>query len=347
MIVEVAVDGIDQIGNTFENTPANTFVGDLAEPALDKIQPRAGGGDEVQMEPRMPFEPGFDSRMLVGAVIVDDEMEIVTGRSIDINFIEEPDKFLMPVARHAIADHLAVEHAQGREQGGGAVTLIIVSHRSAAALLERQPRLRAVQRLDLAFLVDTKDERFIGWIQVKTDDISEFLHKVLVSTEFEGFDQMGLQVMLTPDSLNGHAAQALSFGHCAHTPVSGVRRSRMKGGFHHGTNLSGRDFRESARTRGIFLQASETESQKTLSPELNRWSRSSKALGNLLVQYPVGRHLDDFGPLYQTQGKTSSVGPSTQYFTFFGRQRNGLGHSHAGDHRTYFDISKEINGTLH
>ena len=103
------MNGIDQVGNAFENTPANTFVCDLPEPALDQIQPGAGSRDEVQMEPWMPFEPGFNSRMLVGAVIVDDEMEIVARGSLGINLVEEADKFLMPVARHAVADHLAAD----------------------------------------------------------------------------------------------------------------------------------------------------------------------------------------------------------------------------------------------
>ena len=113
------MDGIDQVRDAFEHTATNAFVGDLADPPLDQIQPGPGSGNKVQMEPRMPFEPGFDSRMLVGPGIVDDEMEIVTGGSVRVDFVEKPDKLLMPVTGPAIADHLAVEHAQGCKQGGG------------------------------------------------------------------------------------------------------------------------------------------------------------------------------------------------------------------------------------
>lgn len=340
MIIEITVDGIDQVRDAFENTPANTFVSDLTEPTLDQIQPGTGGRNEVQMEPGMPFEPGFDPRMLVSAVIVDDEMEIEAGKSAGIDFVEKPDKLLMPVAGHAIAYHSAVEHAQGRKQSGGAIAFVIVGHGSAAALLDRQPRLCPVEGLDLAFLVHAEDQGFNGRVQVKTDDIREFLHEVFVATEFEGFDQMGFQIVLTPDPLNGHATQALSLSHRAHAPVSGVRRLRMEGGFDHSSNLSAGDFRKSTRTRGIFLQTGEAESQKTLPPELNRGSRSSNALGNLLVQDPVGRHPDDFCPLHQTQRQASSVGPGVQRFTLIGRQRDGFGDSHAGDHRPCTGISK-------
>ena len=347
MIIEVPIDRLDQIGNAFENATANAFVGDLAEPTLDQIQPGTGSWNKVQMETWMPFQPGFDPWVFMGAIIVDNEMEIEAGRSIGVDFVEKPDKLLMSVTGHAIADHSAVEHAQGRKQSGSTIALVIVSHGPAAALLDRQPRLCAVEGLDLALLVHTKDQGFDGWVQVKTDDIREFLHEVFVATELEGFDQMGFQIVLTPDPLNGHATQAVGLCHRAHAPVGGVRRLSMKGGFNHGTNLSLRNFWNTTRARSIFLQTGQAESQKTLPPELNGGSRCLDALSNLLVQYPVGRHLNDFGPLHQTQREASSIGPCVERFTFIGRQGDGLGHSHAGDRRAYFDISKEINGTLH
>jgi hypothetical protein len=49
----------------------------------------------------------------------------------------------------ALADHLAGEHVERGEQRGGAVALVVVSHRAGAALLHRQRRLGAVQRLGL------------------------------------------------------------------------------------------------------------------------------------------------------------------------------------------------------
>jgi len=36
--------------------------------------------------------------------------------------IQEPDKLLVPVALHVAADHRAVGHVQGNEQGGGGQT---------------------------------------------------------------------------------------------------------------------------------------------------------------------------------------------------------------------------------
>jgi hypothetical protein len=45
------------------------------------------------------------------------------------------------VTLHAAADDGAVEHAERREQGGGAVPLVIVRHGLAAAGLDRQSGL--------------------------------------------------------------------------------------------------------------------------------------------------------------------------------------------------------------
>jgi len=64
------------------------------------------------------------------------------------------DKLLMPMPRHALADHRTVEDIERREQRGRAVPDIIVSHRSGPAPFHWQTRLGAVERLDLRLLVD-------------------------------------------------------------------------------------------------------------------------------------------------------------------------------------------------
>jgi hypothetical protein len=84
---------------------------------------------------------------------------------------------------HAYAQHSAVRiciesaqepvlransHIQRREQGGGAVALVIVRHGAAAALLQRQAGLGAVERLDLALLIQ-RQHGVGGRIDVKTD----------------------------------------------------------------------------------------------------------------------------------------------------------------------------------
>ena len=93
------------------------------------------------------LEPRFHFRMLVSRIVVNDQMQVETGGSLLVDQPEELDELLMAMPRHTCADQLAFRHVQRRKQRGCAVSLVVVRHGSAAPLLERQPRLRAVQRL--------------------------------------------------------------------------------------------------------------------------------------------------------------------------------------------------------
>ena len=73
----------------------------------------------------------------------------------------------MAVTLHVAADDSAVEDVESREQRGGAVAFVVVRHRPSAARLHRQPRLGAVERLDLALqLIDRQNDRTGGRIDV-------------------------------------------------------------------------------------------------------------------------------------------------------------------------------------
>ena len=161
------------------------------------------------MKSWMAPQPGFHTGMLVGSIIVCDQMKIEFGRRLAVDFLQETNEFLMPMARHTIADYLAVEHAQGRKQRGGAVALVVVCHGPAAAFLHWQTRLSPVQGLDLTFLVDTQNQGLVGRIQIEPHNIDEFLQEMLVAAELEGFDQMRLEIVLLPDAADRRFAQTL------------------------------------------------------------------------------------------------------------------------------------------
>jgi hypothetical protein len=74
------------------------------------------------------------------------------------------------MARHAFADDLACRHIERRKQSCRAVTFIVVRHGAGAPLLEGQTWLRAIEGLDLAFLVDGKHQSFFGRIEIEADD---------------------------------------------------------------------------------------------------------------------------------------------------------------------------------
>ena len=140
------------------------------------------------MEPRMSLQPACHAGVFVGPIVIHDQMYVEPGPRVGVDLLEEPNELLVPMARHAVADDRAIEHAQGCEQRGGAVALVVVRHGPAAALLQGEAWLGAVEGLDLAFLVDTQDQGFVRGVEVQADDIVELLDKMLVAADLEGLD---------------------------------------------------------------------------------------------------------------------------------------------------------------
>lgn len=56
------------------------------------------------------LEPGQDLGMLVGGVVVEDDLDHLAGRNLAFDRIEKTNEFLMAVLLHATADYRAVEN---------------------------------------------------------------------------------------------------------------------------------------------------------------------------------------------------------------------------------------------
>src|SRR5262245_66565972 len=95
------------------------------------------------MKAGMRFEPALYGRGLMSGIVVNDQVKVEIGRGLLVDQLEKTQEFSVPMARHASADDLAVQHVQRREQGRGAIALIVVRHGAGAALLHRQPGLGA------------------------------------------------------------------------------------------------------------------------------------------------------------------------------------------------------------
>ena len=58
-----------------EDASLEASCGELGEEALDGVQPRGGGWGEVEGEARVAIEPGADLGVLVGGVVVEDDVD--------------------------------------------------------------------------------------------------------------------------------------------------------------------------------------------------------------------------------------------------------------------------------
>ena len=99
---------------------------------------------------------------------------------------------LVGLSGQAGSDHAAVECIERRQERRRAVALVVVRHRLAASLLERQAGRSAIESLELRFFVAAEDQRVFGWRAVESDDIVEFFGETGVVAELESMDAMRL-----------------------------------------------------------------------------------------------------------------------------------------------------------
>ena len=127
MVLDEAVDFAHEVGDGEEGATTDGALGDQSEEALDLVEPGSIGRGEVKVPPRPPCEPRPDLGVLVGGVVVDDEMDVEVGRDIGLEVAQEGEEFLVPMAGLALGEDRAIEHVERREKGGGAVPFVVVS----------------------------------------------------------------------------------------------------------------------------------------------------------------------------------------------------------------------------
>src|ERR1700719_335314 len=111
--------------------------------------------------------------MCVGGVGGEDDMDQRVSPDLARHGIEKAYECDVAVALHAATNYGAVEHAEGGEQRGGAVPLVIVRHGLAAPGLDRKSRLGAVECLDLALFVNRQHHCMGRRIEIEPDDVRE------------------------------------------------------------------------------------------------------------------------------------------------------------------------------
>ena len=107
MMVEVLLDGGFELGHTLEDTAADAIGSDAAEEALDLVEPRRRCRGEVHVETWMPLKPSLHLGVLVGGVIVSDEVQIQPLWAVAVDGAQKFKPFLVAVALHALPNNPA------------------------------------------------------------------------------------------------------------------------------------------------------------------------------------------------------------------------------------------------
>ena len=165
MLGNVILDRRDQDLDAGKS-PANAFVRDIAEPTLHQIQPRTARRDKVDVEAGVAAQPLLDGGMLMGGIVVDDEVQVQVWGGLPIHLSEELEPLLVAVSRRAGGDEPAVGQVEGCEEGCGAIALVVMGHGPAASSLQREAGLCSVQGLDLTLLIQTEHQGMVGRIEI-------------------------------------------------------------------------------------------------------------------------------------------------------------------------------------
>ena len=153
-------------------------------------------------------------------------MDRLARRHLRLDGVEEADELLMPMPLHVAANDGAIEHVERGEQRRRAVALVVVGHGAGAALLHGQAGLGAVERLDLAFLVDRKHDGMRGRVDVEADDVLELLGEPGVVRQFERADAVRRELVGFQDALHRTQADARRLRQHATRPVRRFSRWR-------------------------------------------------------------------------------------------------------------------------
>jgi hypothetical protein len=146
----------------------------------------------MQFEAWMTRQPAFNDRMLMGGVIIQDDVDALAQRNFAVDLLEKFQPLVVAVFLGGVSDDFALQVIQRGEESDGAVAIVIVGLSADMSFAQRQTRLTALQRLDLALLVTTEHHCLLWRIEVKTDDIPKFRLKIRIAESLKTRVRCGL-----------------------------------------------------------------------------------------------------------------------------------------------------------
>ena len=321
----VFIDGGDQLGHAGKHPAAQTFGGDVVEEPLDHIQPGGRGWREMHSEARMPGQPLLHGGMLVCGVVVGDQVQRLGLGRFAVDLFQEPQPLGVGVALLALAHDLAIQDVERGKQHGRAIALSVVRQGGGAPLLQRQTRLRAIQRLNLALLVAAQHQRMVRGRHVQAHDVFKLLHELRITRDLETAHAVGLQAIGVPDAQHCGIAHAHVAGQGPRAPLGCRGRQRLGraphdfGGIHLGRTLA---------TRQVVLDGYQTALRIALSPAPDLHTADVDLGRNRLVIQARRRQQHDTRPSGQSHARGVRARQAHQLLFFRRTQFDHRGYAH-------------------
>jgi hypothetical protein len=106
MMVEESKDVCHQGSDTAKAPATNHLSGDFSEEAFDEIKPGRGSWGEMQMKPRMTFEPSEHFGVFVSGGVVADQVHVKLGGHLALYLAQEGEPFLMAMTPGGVREQL-------------------------------------------------------------------------------------------------------------------------------------------------------------------------------------------------------------------------------------------------
>jgi len=327
------IDPLNQLAHRTERAAADGAAGDQRKEALDQVQPGAVRRHEMQMPAWTCGQPGLDLRMLVGGVVVDDQVNVEIGGHRRFDCAQEAEKLLMTVAWLALRQHLPGQHVQGREQRRRSVPLVIMGHALDIAEAQRQQRLGALQRLHLALLINAQHQGIVRRIQVQPDYIAHLLDEEGIGGQLEAFAAVRCYPKHFQVAMHAGLRDA---GFCSDTTDRPVRRAIVRLLMQRGVGQRGQslvvDCPRLTWTQFV-MQPSNPPFDEPPAPLTHRGRRHSMPLGHHTIGRTLSARQHQLGTQGQRRWHRARTRDRVQLLTLLSAQvqfRLGSTHRHSG-----------------
>ena len=107
------------------------------------------------------------------------------GSTLVVDLAQERHEILGAMLRLAAREDFPRRDVQRGEEIERAVADVIVGPPFGLADVHRQDRLRALERLDLGFLVDREHHRIVRRVHVQPDDVPHLVHELRIGRDLE------------------------------------------------------------------------------------------------------------------------------------------------------------------
>ncbi len=217
----------------------------------------------------MPVEPLADLGVLVGGVIVKNDVHRFFCWNLGVDSVEEANELLVAMTLHVASDDGASADVKCGEERCCAIAFAIMGHRAEPPLLQRQARLGPVQRLDPGLLINRQDNGVGGRIDIEADNVAQFIDEVGIVGELELPAAMGLKPVRPPDAPDRAGADADRSGHHVRRPVCRLPGRVFQRQRH---NAFGHVRTERGNTRGSRFVSQKALKAANCRPDVNWWS---------------------------------------------------------------------------